>query len=131
MSARIVDPARAGTGATGVVYRFLRSIPTWVLWLIVLVWSTPTLGLLVNSVRRIRFGRSPKPVAQTPWRWRFLAIVWCGMTAHCQAIAGASNANAPFSNGRHGHERSSQDRHSHRFGEKCRGVLGPGRRPHR
>ena len=47
MTAGIVDPTRSGGG----VYRFLRSIPTWVLWLIVLVWSIPTVGLLINSVR--------------------------------------------------------------------------------
>jgi ABC-type glycerol-3-phosphate transport system permease component len=33
------------------MYRFLRSIPTWVLWLLVIIWSVPTVGLLVNSVR--------------------------------------------------------------------------------
>jgi alpha-glucoside transport system permease protein len=47
MTAGIVNPDRPGGG----VYRFLRSIPTWVLWLIVVVWSIPTLGLLINSVR--------------------------------------------------------------------------------
>ncbi len=33
------------------VYGFLRGIPTGILWLIVLVWSIPTLGLFVNSWR--------------------------------------------------------------------------------
>jgi alpha-glucoside transport system permease protein len=46
MTSAVVDP-RSGGG----VYRFLRSIPTWVLWLIVGVWLTPTIGLLVNSFR--------------------------------------------------------------------------------
>lgn len=45
------DPKTSGTGRTGAVYRFLRGIPTWVLWLLVLVWSVPTIGLLVNSFR--------------------------------------------------------------------------------
>ena len=31
--------------------RFLRNIPTWVLWLLVLVWLIPTFGLFVNSFR--------------------------------------------------------------------------------
>lgn len=35
----------------GRVYGFLRSIPTGVLWIIVLIWSIPTLGLFVNSFR--------------------------------------------------------------------------------
>jgi alpha-glucoside transport system permease protein len=43
----IVDPTRDGSR----LYRFLRSIPTWVLWALVVVWLTPTLGLLVNSLR--------------------------------------------------------------------------------
>jgi alpha-glucoside transport system permease protein len=51
MSHGIVDPDRQAAGASGAVYRFLRSIPTWALWLIVMVWSVPTIGLLVNSVR--------------------------------------------------------------------------------
>ena len=33
------------------IYGFLRRIPTGVLWLIVVLWSLPTLGLAVNSFR--------------------------------------------------------------------------------
>jgi len=33
------------------IYAFLRSIPTGILWLLVIVWSIPTLGLFVNSFR--------------------------------------------------------------------------------
>jgi len=33
------------------VYWFLRTIPTWVLWLLVFIWSIPTVGLFVNSFR--------------------------------------------------------------------------------
>src|SRR5262245_60249607 len=33
------------------LYRLLRSIPTTALWLLVVVWTVPTLGLLVNSFR--------------------------------------------------------------------------------
>ena len=32
-------------------YDFLRSIPTGILWILVIIWSIPTLGLLVNSFR--------------------------------------------------------------------------------
>ncbi|CAN5473515.1 carbohydrate ABC transporter permease [soil metagenome] len=44
----------AGAGKNGVggrVYGLLRAIPPGVLWLLVLVWSIPTLGLFVNSFR--------------------------------------------------------------------------------
>jgi len=47
------DPS-ANTGGNGIVdrvYGFLRRIPTGILWLIVLVWSLPTLGLFLNSFR--------------------------------------------------------------------------------
>ena len=33
------------------IYGFLRSVPTWVLWILVLLWTIPTLGLFVNSFR--------------------------------------------------------------------------------
>ena len=41
--------AAAGLGMR--IYRFLKAIPTWVLWAIVIVWSIPTVGLFVNSFR--------------------------------------------------------------------------------
>lgn len=33
------------------IYGVLRGIPAWMLWLIVIVWSIPTIGLFVNSFR--------------------------------------------------------------------------------
>src|SRR6187402_3264909 len=51
MTPGIVNPDRPSTGVTGTAYRVMRSIPTWALWLLVVVWSIPTVGLLVNSVR--------------------------------------------------------------------------------
>ena len=53
----------ASSGATGrgavervdrtgkLIYGFLRRIPTWVLWLMVIVWSIPASSLLLNSFR--------------------------------------------------------------------------------
>jgi alpha-glucoside transport system permease protein len=53
-----IAPAAADTSSgdkpSGVVnrtYAFLRSIPTGILWLLVVVWSIPTLGLFINSFR--------------------------------------------------------------------------------
>ena len=51
MSYGVVNPDQRNKGAGGALYRFVRSIPTWVLWLLVVVWSIPTVGLLVNSFR--------------------------------------------------------------------------------
>ena len=51
MTPGIVNPEQRTNGAGGAIYRFLRSIPTWVLWLLVVIWSIPNIGLLVNSVR--------------------------------------------------------------------------------
>ena len=43
------QPPRRPIGKT--IYGFLRSVPTWVLWILVLLWTIPTLGLFVNSFR--------------------------------------------------------------------------------
>jgi alpha-glucoside transport system permease protein len=69
VAAPVVDASRAG----GAMYRFLRSIPTWVLWIIVAVWITPTLGLLVNSFRS-------RDVQQTSGWWNVLFGRWQGFT---------------------------------------------------
>jgi alpha-glucoside transport system permease protein len=41
----------ADRGVGSAIYRFMRSIPMWVLWLIVVAWSVPTVGLFVSSFR--------------------------------------------------------------------------------
>ncbi len=50
-----VSSAPGGAGKSGGlidrVYGFLRGIPSGILWLIVVVWSIPTLGLFINSFR--------------------------------------------------------------------------------
>lgn len=69
MTATIVDPTNSG----GRVYRFLRTIPTWVLWVLVILWMTPTLGLLVNSLRERRVQQ------QSGW-WNVLLGRWDGFT---------------------------------------------------
>jgi len=51
MSYGVVNPGQRNKGVGGALYRFVRSIPTWVLWMLVVVWSIPTVGLLVNSFR--------------------------------------------------------------------------------
>jgi alpha-glucoside transport system permease protein len=39
------------SGIVNRAYGFLRSIPTGILWLLVVIWSIPTLGLFINSFR--------------------------------------------------------------------------------
>ena len=41
----------ASRGVGKIVYGTLRGIPTWVLWILVILWTTPTVGLFVNSFR--------------------------------------------------------------------------------
>ena len=44
-------PDNGGDGVADRLYRFLRSIPTWVLWGIVMIWTLPTFSLFVNGFR--------------------------------------------------------------------------------
>jgi ABC-type Fe3+ transport system permease subunit len=51
--ARMSEAERAArqSGLGMRIYRFLKAIPTWVLWFIVILWSLPTFSLFVNSFR--------------------------------------------------------------------------------
>ena len=54
---RVRQTASVGNGLTGRrplgqrIYAFLRAIPTWFLWLLVIIWTIPSLSLFVNSFR--------------------------------------------------------------------------------
>ena len=43
--------AGTGKGLSSRVYSMLKSIPTWILWTLVVFWTIPTFGLFVNSFR--------------------------------------------------------------------------------
>ena len=45
------DAPEDARGVTGRWYRFMRTIPTWAVWLLVIIWSIPSLGLFINSWR--------------------------------------------------------------------------------
>ena len=47
--ATTASDAKRGIGK--IVYGTLRGVPTWVLWILVIIWTTPTLGLFINSFR--------------------------------------------------------------------------------
>ena len=49
MTAAAVGGVRKPLGKR--IYGFLRAIPTWVLWIMVVLWTVPTIGLFVNSFR--------------------------------------------------------------------------------
>jgi len=44
-------PSKSSMGVGKTVYGIIRSIPTWVLWVFVILWTTPTLSLFLNSFR--------------------------------------------------------------------------------
>ncbi len=54
-----LDPTPAAGAATGPTmepvgqrtHRLLAAIPTWILWAIVVLWTVPSFGLLVTSLR--------------------------------------------------------------------------------
>ena len=47
----VLDQPKSSSGPSGANYRFHSAIPTGVLWLLVMVWSIPTLGIFINSFR--------------------------------------------------------------------------------
>ncbi len=66
-----VGAPKRGVGKT--VYGIIRGIPTWVLWVLVILWTTPTLSLLVNSFRN-------EDVQRTEAFWTFFGGNFDGLT---------------------------------------------------
>ena len=51
---RVEGPSELAAGGDGVgdrIHSFLKRFPTGILWLLVIAWSIPSLGLLINSFR--------------------------------------------------------------------------------
>ena len=47
----ITSPPGASSGLGDRIYRKLSDVPTWAMWILVVIWTIPNLSLLVNSVR--------------------------------------------------------------------------------
>jgi alpha-glucoside transport system permease protein len=56
----------AAPGVGDRIYGVLRGIPAWVLWVIVIIWSIPTIGLFVNSFR-------PRDLQRSSGWWTILS----------------------------------------------------------
>lgn len=90
---KIVDAPIAGKdhdkgGMGRATYAFLRGIPTWILWILVIVWTVPTTGLFVSSFRTRDDQRA------SGW-WTFLTSGFDGFTVeNYQEVlsAGATNS---------------------------------------
>jgi alpha-glucoside transport system permease protein len=79
-----VRDATAGTGIGDRLYRLLRNLPTWTLWLIVALWSLPTVGVLVNSFR-------PKDSQRSSGWWSFFGEFDKLTTANYQEVLEAKS----------------------------------------
>jgi alpha-glucoside transport system permease protein len=51
MAAITAPPSSDGPGVGKALYRVLSGLPTWILWVLVIVWLTPTVSLFANSFR--------------------------------------------------------------------------------
>ena len=48
---QISENAKSVDSVGKLVYRLLKAIPTWALWILVVIWSIPTGSLFINSFR--------------------------------------------------------------------------------
>ena len=88
--ATTASDAKRGVGK--IVYGTLRGVPTWVLWILVIVWTTPTLGLFINSFRE-------RDLQRTSAFWTVFRGNFEGMTLENYREIFGSEANGGFWDG--------------------------------
>ncbi len=98
MSASTVSPATdepgvfsaeaaATQGVGSRMARLLAAIPTWILWLVVIIWTVPTIGLLVSSFR------PPSAINNSGWWEAILPQNWDQFTlSNYEDVFAASSA---------------------------------------
>lgn len=82
--------AKKGVGK--IVYGTLRGVPTWVLWVLVILWTTPTVGLFVNSFRN-------SDMQRTSAFWTLFRGNFDGLTLQNYRDIFSSEATGGFWNG--------------------------------
>lgn len=81
-----IDPMHDGRDGSGIgdrIYGFLRGIPTWVLWLVVVIWMLPTFSLFVNSFR-------PRDDQRSSGWWNSVTNPGSFTTENYETVLGAS-----------------------------------------
>jgi alpha-glucoside transport system permease protein len=80
-------PGIAAEGLGGRIHRRLAAVPTGVLWLLVFVWTLPTLGMLFSSFR-------PEDAVKTTGWWT-LFTEWDVTLDNYRAVFSTTGADAP------------------------------------
>lgn len=89
---RAEEPAAGGTGGTRQpvgrrLHRVLAAVPTWILWILVVLWTLPTLGLLISSFR------AEEAVKTTGW-WTVITDPQL-TTENYEAVFSSAGTDAP------------------------------------
>jgi len=82
-----LDPMEGGNSPIDKAYRFLRGIPTWILWIIVMIWLLPTFSLFVNSFR-------PRDLQRSSGWWTSVTDPGQFTTENYETVLGSSASSS-------------------------------------